>query len=169
MAKAMVKCFYCGEQFDRNAEPFVAVSSRRYAHKACHEKAQSTKTQEEIDYEELLKYIKEKFCMQTVTAKIIRQIADYKKEFNFTYSGMHKALIWWFDIKKNTLEGTNGGIGILPYIYNDARTYYYGLYLAQVVNQDKIFKQEVEEVEIAPPRAYTPPPKLFNIEEEVNE
>ena len=169
MAKAMVKCYYCNEQFDRNAEPFVLVSSRRYAHKACHEKAQAGKTQEEKDYEELLKYIKQKFGMQTVSAKIIRQITDYKRQYNFTYSGMHKTLIWWFDIKKNTLENTNGGIGILPYIYNDASAYYYGLYLAQTVNQNKTFKMEVEEIEISPPKSYIPPPKLFNIGEEENE
>ena len=94
MAKAMVKCYYCGVQFDRNTEPFIAVSNRRYAHKECYEKAQSGKTQEEKDYEELLKYIKLKFNMQTVSAKIIRQITDYKRQYNFTYSGMHKSLIW---------------------------------------------------------------------------
>ena len=169
MAKAIVKCIYCGEQFDRNAEAFVLVSNRRYAHKACYDKTQAGKTKEEIDYEELLKYIKQKFCMQTVSSKIIRQITDYRKQYNFSYSGMLKSLIWWFDVKKNTLEGTNGGIGILPYIYNDASAYYYGLYLAQIANENKAFKMEVEEVEIAPPQVYIPPPKLFNIEEEVNE
>ena len=169
MAKAMVKCPYCNLQFDRNTEPFVAISSRRYAHKKCYEEKQKGKTQEEIDYEALCKYIKEKFNISTVSAKIARQITDYRKQYNFTYSGMLKSLKWWFDIKKNTLEGTNGGIGILPYIYNDASSYYYGLYLAQMVNQDKIFKKEIEEIEIAPPQIYTLPPKLFNIEEEVNE
>lgn len=169
MAKAMVKCPYCNLQFDRNAEPFVAVSSRRYAHKTCYDKAQSGKTQGEKDYEELCKYIKQKFGIQTISAKITRQIADYKKQYNFSYSGMLKALIWWFDVKHNTLEGTNGGIGILPYIYNDAKTYYYGLYLAQIANQNKTLKIEVEEIEIAPPQAYARPPKLFNIGEEDDE
>ena len=169
MAKAMVKCIYCGEQFDRNAEPFVAVNSRRYAHQRCYDKEESAKTQGEKDYEELCKYIKQKFGLQTISAKITRQITDYKKQYNFSYSGMLKALTWWFDVKHNTLEGTNGGIGILPYIYNDAKTYYYGLYLAQMANQDKILKIEVEEIEIAPPQAYVRPPKLFNIGEEENE
>lgn len=82
---------------------------------------------------------------------------------------MLKALTWWFDIKKNTLEGTNGGIGILPYIYNDAKTYYYGLYLALVQNQGKEIHTRIEEVEIAPPQVYVRPPRLFNIEEEENE
>ena len=82
---------------------------------------------------------------------------------------MLKALIWWFDVQRHTLEGTNGGIGILPYIYNDAKTYYYGLYMAQMINEEKDlsnYKTKVEEIEIAPPQVYVQPPKLFNIERE---
>jgi len=169
MAKLLAKCFYCNQQFDRNKEEWVAVNARRYAHKSCHEQAQAGKTQDEKDYEELVAYVKQKFGYTTVPAKISRQITDYKKAYNFTYSGMLKALKWWFDIKKNTLEGTNGGIGILPYIYNDARTYYYGLFVAQMVNENKDlehYKTKVEIVEIAPPQVYVQPPRLFNIGEE---
>ena len=82
---------------------------------------------------------------------------------------MLKALVWWFDVKKNSIEAANGGIGILPYIYNDAKTYYYGLYVAQMANQNKKIYNKVEEVEIAPPQVYVQPPKLFDIGEEENE
>lgn len=169
MAKLLAKCIYCGEQFDRNQEEWVAINSRRYAHKKCHDLAESGKTQEEKDYEALCNYIKQKFAIQTISAKITRQITDYKKQYNFTYSGMLKALKWWFDVQGHTLEGTNGGIGILPYIYNDAKTYYYGLYMAQLVNEDKDlehYKTRVEVVEIPPPQVYVQPPRLFNIEGE---
>ena len=169
MAKLLAKCIYCGEQFDRNQEEWVAINSRRYAHKKCHDLAESGKTQEEKDYEALCNYIKQKFAIQTISAKITRQITDYKKQYNFTYSGMLKALIWWFDVKKNTLENTNGGIGILPYIYNDAKTYFYGLYMAQIINQNKTIQTKIEEVEIESPRVYNHPPRLFKIEEEENE
>ena len=166
---AKVKCYYCGLQFDREKEPFVAVNSRRYAHKECHEKAQAGKSQEEKDYEALIKYIKQKFNLTTMSAKITRQITDYKKQYSFTYSGMLKALMWWFDVQRHTLEGTNGGIGILPYIYNDAKSYYYGLYMAQMVNAEKDldhYQTQIEEIVIAPPQVYVQPPKLFNIERE---
>ena len=166
MAKLLAKCVYCGEQFDRNQEEWVAINARRYAHKKCHDAAEAGKTQDEKDYEALCSYIKQKFMMQTISAKITRQITDYKKQYNFTYSGMLKALTWWFDIKKNSLEATNGGIGILPYIYNDAKTYYYGLYVAQLSNQNKAIHTRIEEVEIAPPQVYVQPPRLFSIEEE---
>ena len=172
MAKLMAKCYFCNESFDRNAEEFVAVNSRRYAHKKCYDKAQAGKTQEEKDYEALIDYIKLKFGYSLVPAKISKQITNYRKEYNFTYSGMLKALKWWFEVQNHTLEGTNGGIGILPYIYNDAKTYYYGLYMAQVVNENKDlenYKTKVEVIEIAPPRVYVQPPKLFNIGEEENE
>lgn len=32
-----VKCLYCGQQFDRDWEPFVKVTAQRYAHKECAE------------------------------------------------------------------------------------------------------------------------------------
>ena len=166
MAKLLAKCFYCGEQFDRNQEEWIAINARRYAHKKCYDLAESGKTQKKKDYEALISYIKQKFCISTISAKITRQITDYKKQYGFTYSGMLKALIWWFDIKKNSLEGTNGGIGILPYIYNDAKTYYYGLYMAKLYNEDKIIHNKIEEVEIAPPQVYIQPPRLFKLEED---
>ena len=58
MAVRIVKCKYCGIQFDRNAEPAVEVSARRYAHKACADKYQEKASQDELDYAELEKYIK---------------------------------------------------------------------------------------------------------------
>ena len=166
MAKLLAKCFYCNEQFDRNQEEWVAVNARRYAHKKCYDKIQANKTQEEKDYEALLSYVKKIFGYSTIPSKVSRQITDYKKEYNFSYSGMLKALLWWFEVKKNSVEAANGGIGILPYIYNDAKTYYYGLYMAQLSNKDKTIHRRVEEVEIAPPRVYVQPPHLFNLEEE---
>ena len=169
MAKLMAKCPYCGISFDRNQEEWVAVNSRRYAHKSCHDRAQAGKTQDEKDYELLLSCIKKIFGYTTIPAKVTRQIADYKKEYNFSYSGMHKALTWWFEVKGNSVEAANGGIGILPYIYNDARTYYFGLYMAQLSNQNRTVRQDVEVVEIPSPRVYVQPPKLFDIGEEENE
>ena len=154
---------HLGQVFDTKQEAYVMVNSRRYAHKTCYDKDQASKPQEERDYEALIKYVKQKFQLTTVSAKITRQIINYKKEYNFSYSGMLKALTWWFDVKKNTLEKTNGGIGILPYIYNDAKTYYYGLFLAQNINKDKYFSKKVEEIEIESPRVYTTPPKLWDI------
>lgn len=46
-----VKCFYCGERFDRDWEPFVKVNSQRYAHQHCAE-AHAKKTGIKIEPKE---------------------------------------------------------------------------------------------------------------------
>ena len=71
MAVRMVKCKYCGIQFDRNAEPFVEVSARRYAHKACADKHQAAIPQDEQDYAALETYIKKIFKEDNFVPNVI--------------------------------------------------------------------------------------------------
>lgn len=167
MAVRIVKCKYCGIQFDRNAEPAVEVSARRYAHKACADKYQETVSQEELDYAELEKYIKKLFNLQVVNAKIKKQIRDFRQEYNYTYTGMLKTLYWWFEIRKNSIEQAQGGIGIIPFVYDEACQYYYSIYLAEMVNKEVgEYKPEVKEIVIGSPRVKPNPKKLFNLDEE---
>ena len=57
MAKHIVKCYYCGKQFDANEEEYVKVNNRRYAHKKCSEEKEQTLSQEQKDKIELEEYI----------------------------------------------------------------------------------------------------------------
>ena len=164
-----VTCYYCGVKFDRDKEPTVQVSARRYAHKECAEKYSEQKSEEEKDLESLEQYIMKLFDEPFVNARIKKQIKDYQKQYGYTYSGMLKALIWFFEVKGNSTEKANGGIGIIPYVYKDAYNYYYNLYLAQIVNQEKDIEQyqaKVREIVIQSPKA---PPKrirLFDLGED---
>lgn len=165
MARAhIVKCKICNQQFDTNKESFV-VEGRRYSHKRCVDQL----PQEQKDYVILEKYIKELFGINTLTAKIKRQIADYMKEYGYTYSGIYKTLYWWFNVNRSPIEKANNGIGIVPFVYQDAYDYYYRLYLAQTANNieeiNKIHNIEVQRVEIGSPRVRIDPPKLLNFEE----
>lgn len=163
-----VTCIYCKTKFDRDKEPFVEVSSRRYAHEHCVNKVEEQKSQEEKDYQDLEEYIMKLFGEPYISARIRKQIRDFRKEYNYSFSGMQKALIWWFDIKGNSIEQTNGGIGIIPFIYNDAYNYYYSLWMAEEANSTKNldnYQPIVEEIEIASPRAFIPPPRLFDLDE----
>lgn len=170
MAVRIVKCKYCGIQFDRNAEPFIEVGGRRYAHKACAEKYQTSVSQEEQDYYDLEKYIKELFGEQYINVKVRKQIKDFRQEYQYTYSGMLKTLKWWYEIKGNSIEDAQGGIGIVPYIYSSALQYYYSLYLAQIVNEGvEIHSPEVREIEIGSPRATPNYTKLFNFGDDADE
>ena len=165
MAKAMVKCLYCGQQFDRNAEPCVKIKTR-YAHTACAEKHESEIPQEQKDLQALKDYIVQKFGNYANWALVNKQIKSYKEENNYTYRGILKSLQYWYDIKKNDISKAKGGIGIIPYIYNQALDYYYNLYLANHVNENKDISNyiQVKEVTIRYPEPKKKPIKLFDVE-----
>lgn len=89
-----VICRYCNCRFDRDIEPFAEVSARRYAHKSCADKVDATIPQEEKDYNNLEKYIKELFKIDRINAKTKKQIKDFREEYGYTYTGILKTLYW---------------------------------------------------------------------------
>lgn len=169
MAKHYVICKYCNEKFDRDSEPCVQVGARRYAHAECSTKFQQSLSQEERDEMNFYEYAKVLF-KDTYNYVMTKKLAtQYVKSYNYTYSGMQKALYWFYEIKHNTIEKSNGSIGILPYVYNEAKDYYYRLYLAQIANNIEdiqTYSPKAVEIEIGSPRVRIDPPKLFNFEDE---
>ena len=164
-----VTCVYCKQVFDRDKEPATLVATRRYAHVACAEKANLEKSQNEKDYEQLILYIRKILKESYVDNKVKKQIMNYKKQYNYTYSGMLKTLQWWYEIEKNPIDKANGGIGIIPFVYQDAYNYFKAIYDAQQRAAAGLcnYVPRVEEIEIPPPVATYRLPQLFDIEEEV--
>ena len=166
-AKHLVKCFYCSKMFDAASEPYTKPRANRYAHVACDKQANEHKTQEEKDYEALVEYIKHLFG--NPNPRVWKQLKEYKDVYNYTYSGMLKTLIWWFEIKHGDIEKANGGIGIIPYVYDQALQYYYALYLAQIANEDKDIENlqvRVKEFFIEEPQRIVKPPRMFKFRED---
>ncbi len=164
MAKHMVKCFFCGQLFDANKEPFVMANSRRYAHKICAEKNAKEKTEEELDKEKLEDYIKQLFNITKLTPKINKQIKAFKEENQYSYSGMLRCLIYFYDIQNHSIEKANNGIGIIPYVWENAYNYYYNLWLAQQKNENKILEEYAPKeiiIQISPPERKLKKRKLF--------
>lgn len=148
MAKHIVKCAICGEQFDANKEPFEKVSSRRYAHKSCVENKENLLTQEEKDKKNLEDYIIKLFKEEYVNPRIQKQINAYIKDYHYSYSGIHKSLVYFYEIKGNSIEKANSGIGIVPYVYEKARQYYYDLWLSQQKNENKDIEKYIPQNKI---------------------
>ena len=141
------------------------INSRRYAHISCAEKQQKEKTKEELDKEELENYIKQLFGITQLTPKIKKQIKKYIKEENYSYSGIRRSLVYFYEIKHNYLEKSNDGIGIVPWVYSDAYNYYYNLWLAQQKNQDKNiddYKPKEIVITIPPPERKIKKKTLFS-------
>ena len=82
---------------------------------------------------------------------------------------MLKTLEWWYEIKKNPIDKANGGIGIIPFVYQEAYNYYKAIYDAQqnAAAGLRNYQPRIEEIEIPPPVATYRLPQLFDIEEEV--
>lgn len=139
----IVTCPYCGKKFDRDKYPFIQVSSRRYAHKECSEREQNRLSKEEKDKELLDQYIVKLLGESYVTARVRKQINQFVSEYNFTYSGIYKALVYFYEVQGHSTDKANGGIGIVPYVYKDAYNYYYSLWLAKQKNEDKIIQEYV--------------------------
>lgn len=164
-----VKCKYCGVVFDRDKVPFKQISERRYAHLTCALAAENEKTQAEKDKEDLEKYIMELLEEEYISPRVRKQMNSYVDEYNFTYSGMKKALVYFYEVKGNDKSKAKGGIGIIPYVYRDAYNYYYSLWLANQKNEHKVitdYKPIVREVRIPPPQLKPRKRRLFSFFEE---
>ena len=165
-----VKCYYCGLTFDRDKEvDCIAINQRRYAHLECHIRKQQEKTQEEKDLEALEEYIMQLLQVDYITPRIRKQINDFKAQYNYTYTGMRKALAYFYEVKKNSTEKANGGIGIIPYVYNNAYNYYYNIWMANQTNNAKPIEQyqpQERVIKIPPPKRVEKKKKLFSFLDE---
>ena len=113
MGKHMVKCPICDQIFDASVESYVLVSNgRRYAHKVCYEVLKAREDKIKRDKNILESYIKAIFNYEIIPDRVNRQIKQYIKEKNYSYSGIYKTLKYWFEIKGNSIEKANGGIGM---------------------------------------------------------
>ena len=98
----------------------------------------------------------------------MKQIKDFQTQYNYSLSGILKSLVWFYEVKGNSPEKSNGGIGIVPYAYQDAYNYYYSLFVAQSQNATIDIQEltnKVKEVVIPPPEIKLPK-RLFNLEDE---
>lgn len=159
-----VKCLKCEKYFDADIVPYVKFG-RRYGHSSCYPDIEQVQAlQEEQDEVTLFyRYAKEILKDEFNYVKIKRQVDAYLIDpYNFTYQGMMLSMKYWYEVKKNSIDKSRGAIGIIPYIYNDARKYFLTIYNAQQANKDKEIKTQIRKVVIPIPKGDAPKIKLFN-------
>lgn len=166
-----VTCIYCKERFDRDKIKCKQVSTMRYAHIGCAEKFEAIKAKEERDKQDLENYIGQLFGEGYVNARIRKQLNTYIAEYKYSYTGILKTLIYWFEIKHGDKDKANNGIGIVPYQYENAKKYYHAIHLAKVMNINKDiaeYKPTVKEIKILRPERKPLKKKRFEfLDEEV--
>lgn len=166
-----VKCAVCGQTFDRDKIQATKYGARRYAHQACFPDGELVPlVVKELD-EDLVKlddYIRKLLGENYNPARVKKQIKDFKDEYGYSYSGMLKSLVYFYEVKGNSKDKANGGIGIVPFVYQDAYRYYYDMWQAKVRNENKnvdSYTKKIKEITIKVPQIISKI-KLFNLDEE---
>lgn len=171
MAQHIVKCLYCGEHFNIVPEEegiiWFKPRSNRYAHVKCGQEQETKKTQEEKDFDELYQYVKKEQGDNFNFVQFKRVTDAWIKDYQYTYSGMLKSLLYFYEVKGNSkAKLREGSIGIIPFCYSQAYNYYYEIYLASQRAGTGNYKTTSTEIEIDAPVAKVLPPKLFNLDME---
>lgn len=122
----------------------------RYWHPECLEKARKEKekkTAEEMGRKAIFNYLTA-IGMPPNYAFWGRQRNDYINKYGYTDSGILMALKYWFGEKNNSIERANGGMGIVPYIYDEAQRYYRNIILKKKKLLEQATKQQEEEKKV---------------------
>lgn len=113
------KCCKCGKSFA------TTEMQKKGTKKYC-QQCFKVVEQEGEHYKILIDYIYKTIFPDKEPPKLIfKQIADLKEKYQWTYMGMLYALKWHYEIEKNPIDTDRYyGVGIIEYIYDDAKIYY---------------------------------------------
>ena len=95
---------------------------------------------------ELEDKIKEIFDIDTISLLISKQITMYVTEHKYTYLDIARALFYFFEVQNGDISKCKG-IGIVPYVMNDAKKYFKELE-AQTI-QKELEAQRLKEKELS--------------------
>lgn len=168
-----VVCAICKERFDRDKYPAVLVNSRRYAHASCAGKLSEEEAKKEKDLKELENYIIKLFELDHMDGRMTLQIKKFMQDYpDYTYSGIRNTLYYFYEIKGNSIEKAHGSLGIVPWVYEEAKRYFYNQWLLSQKNADKdieLYKPKIRDITIQPPKREVKKKRLFMfLDEEEN-
>lgn len=111
----IVTCGLCSQKFNRAAEGSEFIKSKWY-HKNC-----ATIKKEKIKLDE---YICKIFQLKAVGPVNNRMMKEFVEKRGYTYNGIYKALQYYYEVRKHSIDRAEERIGIVPFVYNDAQEYY---------------------------------------------
>ena len=110
-----VLCYYCKKSDDKVMKDQAVRIDNKNFHPYC--------AKIYADKKELAETICRIFKLKAPGPRNNAFISKYASE-GMTYKGMTRALMYFYDIQKNNTDKSNGGIGIVPWVYEDANRYY---------------------------------------------
>jgi len=122
------KCYYCDKYFDITQEEYVKPRLNRYAHKSCFEKYS---TPDDVYIEKIYEYLKDEIKVKYDYLACERQRVNFINKLGYTNKGIYYSLKFFYEVKKQSPEKSGNRIGIVPYVYDEAKEYYKQLSLKQ--------------------------------------
>ena len=120
----MAKCRICNIEINKEKDDWIMPSKNWYYHRQCYKnwkKAQPESDEDYIDliYDFIARDLKETYDWWVCEAQRKKFVKD-----KMTNKGILFALKYFYGIKHGDWEKGHGGIGIVPFIYNDACAYW---------------------------------------------
>ena len=130
-------CPYCKKEVE--GKEFKKHQNRKY-HIECYQKMVNEKyenSKKNDSQQELYEYVCKLFGIKELTPLINQQIRNFVERDKLKYQGILYSLKYYFEICENELTDDIRGIGIVPYIYEDAKNFYLEKQQSIKINQDK--------------------------------
>lgn len=133
MKKHIVKCRFCKENFDTSeleeGVDWIMPSNKFYYHLECYTQLLSAKNDikktigDDLWYDVVKDYLYKDLKIDVDFAKLDSQWNSFTKNGK-TPKGIYFALKYYYGHLHNDPSKANGGIGIIPYIYEDGCRYW---------------------------------------------
>ena len=135
----MPHCRICKVEIDKENDDWIMPSKNYYYHRKCYEdwKQSTPATDEEYKafiYDFIARDLKVSYDYHMCKAQIDKFVREGK-----TVKGIFFTLKYFYEVKHGDWNKGHGGIGIVPYVYNDACAYW--------VSREKKTKGVVAEIE----------------------
>lgn len=109
----MFTCSICKKPLE---DDFVQIAPTSYVHKEC-------LCRHGAELDKLNYKIIKIFGAEAKWSLIQKQISNFHDQ-GFSYRDIRKAVEYWFYVKDNSLNNVAGGIGIVPYIIDEAKEFW---------------------------------------------
>ena len=148
--KNIRKCYYCGGDVDISTEKFSKVHSNRYAHRECHIK---NYTPDEEYIPKIYKYL-ESIHFNYNYAQCDKQRVNFIKTMGYSNEEIYLTLKYMYSIKKLSPERSEGRIGLVPYLKEEAIQYFHNIEKRQEeigIAVEKQFEKGVKVIKVLAP------------------
>ncbi len=135
----MPKCPHCNNEV-KEEDAIYNTKTKRYYYEFCYT--------ELLERKKLCDYVCELFSYKKPSVRIYQQMTSYHDK-GVSYSDMLLALKYFYEIKKGDINKSQGGIGIIPYVLEEAKEFA----TLEKIEQDKLIakfeqNEQIKEIKI---------------------